>query len=188
MPGPVLAQLGGLVGCELVYHSHADPISERLLSTAVEPADKDISGLPGFCTVFDQHPGFDAYRSGRLASGVSVAWSDLANLRMLRRLALYVDFYRPHGLHDGLMCMVQPSRQRIAVLGFYRGRRGFSHRDRAVTDLATSHLFQAAARRQRLTSLTAAVRTLGRHTERIQRALPRLSTLTAREREVVDTL
>jgi DNA-binding CsgD family transcriptional regulator len=188
MPAQVLASLASLVGCELISYSYADPISQRLLSTTVQPADKDISGLPGFRAVIDQHPGFDAYRSGRLASGASVAWSDLANLRMLGRLALYVDFYRPHGLNDDLMCMVQPSRQWMAVLGFYRGRRGFSHRDRAVTDLVTLHLAQAVARRRRLVSLTAAVRSLGRRTERVEQALPRLSTLTAREREVVEHL
>lgn len=37
-------------------------------------------------------------------------------------------------------------------------------------------------------SLTAAVRTLGRHSDQIQQALPRLSTLTAREQEVVEHL
>ncbi|HET9254086.1 MAG TPA: LuxR C-terminal-related transcriptional regulator [Pseudonocardiaceae bacterium] len=43
-------------------------------------------------------------------------------------------------------------------------------------------------RRGRLASLSAAVRTLGRHADQIGQAGPRLSLLTSREREVVEHL
>jgi DNA-binding CsgD family transcriptional regulator len=188
MPGHVLARLTGLVGCEMMAYALVEPSSGRLLSAVDEPADIAVHRLPGFHAVFSQHPGFAAYRSGRLSLGTSTALSDLADLRTLRRLALYVDFHHPYGIEDQLLCTVRAGKQQATVLTFDRGRCSFSHRDRAVADLATSHLSQAVARRQRLASLTAAVRTLGRHREQVEHALPRLSTLTPREQEVVEYL
>jgi DNA-binding CsgD family transcriptional regulator len=188
MPGQVLAQLGHLVSCEVMSYNRVQHTTGQLLGAVIEPADMDITGLAGFDAVFDQHPGFSAYRSGRLTLGTSVALTDLADLPTLRRLPLYTDFYRPHRINDHLMCIVQVGKKQATVLGFNRACRGFSHRDRAVADLATLHLAQAVARRQRLASLTAAVRRLSRHRDQVYQALPRLSALTPREQEVVEHL
>jgi DNA-binding CsgD family transcriptional regulator len=188
MPRQVLVQLGGLVGCEAVSYTHVEPIPGQLRGMMIEPASMDIAASPGYHTVFGQHPWFAAYRSGRLALDTSAALSDLADLRTVRRLALYNDFYRPNRIEDQLLCPVAISKQQVAGPVFHRSRRGFSHRDRTVADLVTLHLSQAVARRRRLASLTAAVRTLGRHSERVDQALPRLSALTAREREIVEHL
>lgn len=148
----------------------------------------DLSGLPGFHTVIGQHPGFAACCSGQLPLGVSVALTDLVDLRTLRGLEVYTDFCRPHRIGDQLLGAVWRGQQQGTVLVFHRDRRGFSHRDRAVADLALAHLGQAMARRQRFNSLTAAVRSLGRQAEQVEQALSRLSALTAREREVVEHL
>lgn len=188
MPGHVLGRLGCLMDCESMFYSRVEHTTGRMLGSVVEPAGTDISRLPGFHAVFGQHPGFTAYRCGRLALGTSAALTDLADLPTLRRLALYTDFHRPYGVNDQLLCVTQVGNQQGTVLAFNRARLGFSHRDRAVADLVTPHLAQAVARRQHLASLTAAVRSLGRHGEQVEQALGRLSALTAREREVVEQI
>lgn len=186
MPGHVLTQLGSLMACESLFYSRIDHTTRRMLSSVSEPVEADVSRLPGFHAVFGQHPGFTAYRCGRLTLGTSAALTDLADLPTLRRLALYTDFHRPYRLNDQLLCVTQIGNQHGTVLAFNRGRLGFSHRDRAVAELVTSHLTKAVARRQYLASLAAAVRSLGRHSEQVEQALDRLSALSAREREVVE--
>lgn len=188
LPRQVLAQLGDLVGCESLTYTHVEPTSGRLLGVIVEPAESDITGLPGFHAAIGQHPWFAAYHCGRVTPGASTALTDLADLSTLRRLAVYTDFYRPHGVNDQLLCTARAGAQKATGPVFNRARRGFSHRDRAVADLVTLYLAQALARRERVASLTAAVRSLDRHTEQVEQALPRLSALTAREREVVEQL
>jgi hypothetical protein len=59
-----------------------------MLSSTAEPADLNITGLPGFNAAFDQHPGFAAYRCRRLMPGRAAAMTDFVNLPTLRRLAL----------------------------------------------------------------------------------------------------
>jgi hypothetical protein len=113
MPTQVLTQLGDLVGCESVSYSRVEHITPRLLSSANEPREMDLSGLAGFHALFDQHPGFAAYRSGRLMLGTSIALSDLIDLPTLRRLPLYADFYRPRGTHDQLLCVVELGLSRL---------------------------------------------------------------------------
>jgi DNA-binding CsgD family transcriptional regulator len=188
MSSQVLARLGRLVGCESVAYVSVEHTSGRLLGNNVEPPEMDITRIPGIHAFFDQHPGFAAYRCGRLALGTSVALSELVDPSTLRRLPLYTNCYQPRKIKDQLFCIVQPGNQQGTVLAFNRGRRGFSRRDRAVAELVIPHLAQAVARRQRLASLTAAVRNLGCHSEQVEGALLRLSTLIAREREVVEHL
>ncbi|MGH8574080.1 MAG: response regulator transcription factor [Gammaproteobacteria bacterium] len=188
IPSHVLVQLGTLVGCESTFYSRLERATGRLLGAISEPADADLRHVPGYNAVAGQHPGFAAYRSGRAAPGTPIALTDLADLPGLRRLALYTDYYQPHGTTDQLLCLVQRGSRQSAVLAFNRARRGFSHRDRAVVELATAHLSQAVTRRQRVASLTAAVRSMGRQSEQVTAAEARLSALTARERQVVEHL
>lgn len=188
MPTHALARLGALVGCESVSYNRTEHTTGRMLEVVVEPADSDITGLPGFHAAIGQHPWFAAYRSGRVVSGTSAALTDLADLRTLRRLAVYTDFYRPNGIDDQLLCIARAGNRQATGLALHRARRGFSHRDRAVVDLVTLHLAQSVARREHLASLTAAVRSLGRHSERVEQALPRLAALTTRERDIVEHL
>ncbi|MGH3997340.1 MAG: response regulator transcription factor [Pseudonocardiaceae bacterium] len=176
------------MGCESVAYVRVEHTTGRLLGNSVEPSEMDITSLPGVYATFNQHPGFSAYRSGRLALGTSAALTDLTDLPALRSLPLYVNFYRPRGIKDQLSCAVQSGNQQGTALAFNRARYGFSHRDRAVADLVTPHLAQAVAHRQHLASLTAAVHSLGRYSHQVKEALPRLSTLTTRERDVVEHL
>jgi DNA-binding CsgD family transcriptional regulator len=188
MPGCVLAQLRSLVGCESVSYNRVGYTTGLPVGIAAEPVDVHISGLPGFHAVANQHPLATVCRSGQMTVSASIALSDLADLRTLRRLALYTDFHVPYDVKDQLFCPVLVGKHQVTGLIFNRSRRGFSHRARAVVELAASHLSQAVARRQRLASLTAAVRMLGRHSDQVEHALPRLSTLTARERDVIEHL
>lgn len=188
MPTHVLARLRDLMGCESVAYVRIEHTTGQLLGNSVEPSEMDITSLPGAHAAFDQHPGFAAYRSGQLALGTSVALTDLADLSTLRRLPLYINFFRPRGIKDQLSCAVQADNQQGTALAFNRARYGFSYRDQAVADLVTPHLAQAVARCRHLASLIAAVRSLGRYSQQVKEALPRLSTLTTRERDVVEHL
>ena len=153
-----------------------------------EPYGADPARLPGFLAAVGQHPAFCAYYRGRVRLGTAVALSDFADLCALRRLPIHVDFHESYGINDQLLCMMRHSSQQLVSLTFNREQRGFSHRDRAVVELVMPHLSQAVARRQRLAALSAAVRSVGQHHDLIDRALPQLSALTAREREVVEHL
>jgi DNA-binding CsgD family transcriptional regulator len=186
MPSHVLGQLGALVGCESTSYSHIERATKRVLSVASEPADADLRRMPGFHTIVGQHPGFVAYGSGRVAPDIPVALTDLADLPTLRRLTLYVNYYQPYGINDQLVRLVQRGPRQSTVLAFNRARRGFSPRDRAVVNLVTAHVAQAVKHRQRLASLTASVRSVGRYSEQVERAVTRLSALTARERQVAE--
>jgi DNA-binding NarL/FixJ family response regulator len=188
MPRQALPRLGALVGCELTTYVCVEPTGGRWLSTIDEPYGTDPSRLPGFDAVIHQHPVFVAYHRGWVRLGTAVTLSDFADVCALRRLSLHVDFHEPYGINDQLLCVIRHSSQQLTVLTFHRKRRGFSQRERAVVDVVTPHLSQAVARRRRLAALSAAVRCLGRHHDRIDQALPKLSALTAREREVVEHL
>lgn len=186
LPAQILARLGRLVGCESTFFSRVQHTGRKLLASSVDPPDMDHSGLPEFHAVFDQHPGFAAYRAGTLKLGTSAALTDLADLRTLRRLPFYVDFYRPRGADDQLVCVARRNNQLSSVLAFNRTRRGFTHRDRAVVDLVTPHVVQAMTQRHRVASLTAAVSRLSHHHGELDRARSQLSALTSREREIVE--
>ncbi|MDQ4033911.1 MAG: LuxR C-terminal-related transcriptional regulator [Actinomycetota bacterium] len=188
VPQEVLSRLGSLVSCDAVGYSRADMAKGSLLGAIHEPHVTDFINLPGLHTVFHQHPGFAAYRCGHMVLGSPMALTDLADLRTLRRLPVYVDYHQPYGIKDQLLCLVHQGGQQSAVLSFNRARRGFSHRDRAAVELITPHLTLAVARRQRLASLSAAIRSVGRHHDQIDQAGPRLQLLTPREREVVEYL
>lgn len=186
VPLHVLTRLGELMGCDSLSYSRVDHTTGLLLGTIVEPAEADLSCLPGFHTVFDQHPGFAAYRCGRLKLGTSAALTDLANPPGLRKLALYTDFQQACGINDQLLCVTQVGNKHGTVLAFNRASLRFSPRDRAIADLATRHLAQVVARRQRLATLIAAVNSVGRDSEQEELISGRLSELTTREREVVE--
>lgn len=188
MPQQVLARLGVLVGGEMTTYFRVECPTFRPLSIVDEPYGADPARLPGFLAAVGQHPAFGAYHMGQVRLGTAVALSDFADLRALRRLSIHVDFHEPYGINDQLLCMMRHGSQQLVALTFNRDQRGFSHRDRAVVDLVMPHLSQAVARRQRLAALSAAVRSVGQHHELIGRAMPRLSALTAREREVVEHL
>jgi DNA-binding CsgD family transcriptional regulator len=180
-----LVRLNELVGSESLCYARADLSAGRLLSAIHEPAETDIIGAPGFHAAFEQHPAFDAYRSGRVVMGTSTALTDLADPPTLRRLAIYVDYQRPHGINDQLMCIIHQGGRQGTVMSFNRERRGFSRRERAIVDLVIPHLSQAVARQQRLAMLRSAVHSVSHHRVQISQAEPRLALLTAREHEIV---
>jgi DNA-binding CsgD family transcriptional regulator len=104
---------------------------------------------PEFRAQVSGHPAFAAHRGGRLPLGTSAALTDLADLRTLRGLPLYTDFYRPRGTIDQLLCVVEADDRAGRILTLSRSRPGFSARDRELVDLLAPHLAQALAREER---------------------------------------
>ncbi|HEX4864941.1 MAG TPA: LuxR C-terminal-related transcriptional regulator [Acidimicrobiales bacterium] len=184
----VLAEIQRLVGSESIVYTRAELTTGQVPCGIAEPVNANVVHLRGFQALVHQHPVLAAFRTGRAALNTSIALSDLANLRTLRRLPLYVEFNEPYGFIDQLLWASCDEGPWIAGLVCNRPRRGFSDRDRAVLDLVGGHLSQAVARRRRVASLTATVRRLSRHGEQIEAALPRLAGLTERERQVVEHL
>lgn len=185
MPTAVLAELRALVGCDVASYNGVDHVDAQLLRSVSVPHTSNLYGVAAFHQVFAQHPGFSAYRDGRLATGQAAAWSDLLDRRTLRRLPLFVDFYQPRNTEDQLLCVVRLQRSQGAVLAFNRSRRGFSGREREIVQTLAGHLRQAVLHRERVTRLTAALRRAERETERHRRATLHVHALTAREQEVV---
>jgi DNA-binding CsgD family transcriptional regulator len=179
-----LAKLGGLVGCDVTSCTRTEHAARRLVDTVTDRPEHNLLHNPEFGDHARQHPGFAAYRAGRLSLGSSVALTDLADMRTLRKLPLYTDFYRPRGTVDQLLCVVQVDNQQGSVLTFSRSRSGFSPRDRALVDLLAPHVAQALAWQERL----AAARSTNRHDERVQQTLARWSMLTPRQRQVAEQL
>ncbi|WP_261565116.1 LuxR C-terminal-related transcriptional regulator [Frankia gtarii] len=188
MPTPVLARLAAMVGCDSASYCRVDHAGQRLLATVVEPASTDLSESAAFAAVLGQHPAFIAHRERRLPTGSSVALTDLVDLRALRSLPIYADFYRPRQTHDQLLNIVTVGRRQGTLLVFNRSRRGFSGRARELLDLVSPLVCQAIAHRERLTRLTCALRDAQRHVSAADRAAGRLAGLTPREREVVARL
>jgi len=185
MPAAVLAGVGAMVGCDVASYNAVDHVERRLLHAATVPHTSNFFGVDSFHQVFAQHPGFAAYRDGRLGSGQAAAWSDLLDRRALRRLPLFVDLFQPRDTQDQLLCVVRLERRQGAILAFNRSRRGFTGRERQIVETLTAHLTQAIRQRDRVARLTAALRRAERDTGRQERAAVRLAALTDREHEVV---
>ncbi|MGM1061342.1 helix-turn-helix transcriptional regulator [Saccharothrix sp. Mg75] len=179
-----LVLLGRLVGCDQVSVIDSDHVSRRLAAVTLTHPDRDLTGRPGFADAVSGHPGFAAYRSGRLAVGESVALTDLVTPRELRRLPLYADFYRPQGTADQLLGIIRLTGRIGLTAVLNRSRPGFTGRDRAVLDLLVPHLGQARRQRARLAALGAATRTGALLDAQHLRSPTALADLTAREREV----
>jgi DNA-binding CsgD family transcriptional regulator len=177
----VLTALGRLVGADVASYTRVDHRATRLLTAVVAPEEQALSRSADFHTVFDQHPGHAAYRSGRLRLGEAAALSDLAEPAVLRRLPFYVDFYTPRGTRDQLLCLTSVDHRHGSTLAFNRSRPGFTDRDREIAELISPHWAQAMDRRARLAALSNGA--TGR-----RQTSPGLSVLTRAERAVVDRL
>ncbi|OAA24537.1 transcriptional regulator, luxR family [Frankia sp. EI5c] len=188
MPAVVLARLAAMVGCDSASYCRVDHVDRRLLATVVEPDSTDLTESAAFAAVLGQHPAFVAHRERRLSAGGSVALTDLLELRALRNLPIYADFYRPRNTHDQLLNLVAVGRHQGTALVFNRSRRGFPERSRELLDLLSPVVCQAVAHRARLTRLTRALRDAQRHAAASEEAAGRLPGLTPREREVAARL
>jgi|SRR5882757_181836 len=182
----VLTELGRLIGADVCSYTRVDNRGSRLVSSEVAPRRENLIESPGFNAVFHQHPAHAAFRAGRLQLGKATAISDLTEPAQLRRLQLYVDFYAPRGTVDQLLCVASLDRRHANTLAFNRSRRGFGARERDIVELVTPHWGQAMDRRARTAALTASVRRMARHADRLDEALTGLPTLTRCEREVVE--
>lgn len=148
-PTAGLAGLGKLVGCDFVSCTSAEHTTRRLTGAVTGRPEDNLLRHPEFRTQVSEHPAFAAHRGGRLPLGTSAALTDLADLRTLRALPLYTDFYRPRGTVDQLLCVVQVDDRHGRVLTLSRSRPGFTARDHALVELLAPHLAQALAREER---------------------------------------
>jgi len=188
IPSAVLAQLGALVGCDVASYSAVDHVERRLLQAVTVPHPCIFFGMASFHQVFAQHPGFTAFRDGRLGTGQAAAWSDLLDRRALRRLPLFVDFFQPRDTQDQLLCVVRLQQHQGGILSFNRSRPGSTGRPREIVETAAAHLAQAIAHRERVTRLTAAIQRAEREAVRTDHAAVRLAAPTDRENDVVALL
>lgn len=176
-----LTLLGRLVGCDQASVTINDHVSRRMTAAISSRPERNLFRQPGFSVAVAQHPAFAAYRSGALATGSSAALSDLNTAAALRRLPLYVDYYRPQGTVDQLLGLAAITGRQGLVVALNRSRIGFSRRDRALVDLLAPHFAQAADRRKRTAALAAAARVRAWRDEQPSDVLSRL---TGREQQV----
>ncbi|WP_410635751.1 response regulator transcription factor [Amycolatopsis sp. cmx-4-83] len=148
-PAEGLARLGRLVGCDVVSCTSTEHTTRRLTGTVTDRPEHNLMRHAEFRALAHQHPGFAAHRSGALRLGTAAALTELADLRTLRGLPFYTDFYRPRGTVDQLLCVVQVDDRHGRVLTLSRSRPGFSARDHDLVELLTPHLAQAFARHER---------------------------------------
>ncbi|MDI6105746.1 LuxR C-terminal-related transcriptional regulator [Actinoplanes sp. NEAU-A12] len=188
LPAPLLAGMGALLGGEAASWVRVDQVEARLLHSTTVPSESNLIGVPSFHQVFTQHPGFAAFRDGRLRPREPLSWSDVISSRELRRLPLYADFFHARGTRDQLLCIVQLNRRHGTLLAFNRSRRGFTDRDRTVARLLAAQLAPTLRYRAEIARLHGALHAAGRHTDRLQQAAGRLRLLTPRERQVVTHL
>lgn len=144
-----LASLGRLVGCEAIACGRMEPRTGRTSVVTSDPPGFIPAEVSGSCPEVHQHPGFIAYRAGRVARGSSVALTDLGETRAFRRTPLYASLYEPHGITDELLCAVRVDPHQDTVLTIGRARDGFSRRDRALISLISPHFAQSLARQHR---------------------------------------
>jgi DNA-binding CsgD family transcriptional regulator len=185
-----LTRLGRLVGCDTAVMLDVDGATGRTAGRMCTPDDDPLCPDDPDVghAVTTQHPVLLGYGEGRHARGTGLALSDVADRRALGRLPFYADVYRPAGVHDQLSCVAGGDGGRSTVVFLNRSRWGFRDGDRALVELVTPHLHQAAAHHHRLASLGAAARGGHRRAARLHHAVESLSALTARERQVVSHL
>ena len=107
VPQQALARLGALVGGEMTTYFCLERATFRPLSIIDQPYGVDPARQPGFlAAAVAGHPAFGAYAMGWVRKGTTVALSDFAGLRALRRLSVHVDFHEPYGIKDQLLCMM----------------------------------------------------------------------------------
>jgi DNA-binding CsgD family transcriptional regulator len=182
--GELLGRLGALVGCDVASCTVVDHRRRRLLSATTDDPGQNLLTATGFRSAARQHPGFAAYRSGRIGRGTSVAISDVVDAGTFRRTPLYADFYRPRGTADQLLCVVGLDSWQGTILAFNRSRRGFARRDRQVVDLMAPQVARALRHGRRRRAEIAATRVSARTEADVGDALGRLASLTRREHEV----
>lgn len=172
--GAALAGFARLIGCDDVVSVRIDTDTGQVLALDNPPVEHGTDSLAWACPlVVGQHPGFIAYRMGRLPRGSSVALTDLVETRAFRRTPLYAEVFRPRGIADDLLCSVALDGRQDIVLTLSRATHGFSQRDRALVGLIAPHLAQYAAWQQRAAS------------DRLpERPAAALALLTAREQQV----
>lgn len=171
-----LVLLGRLVGSDRTSVTVNDHVARTMTAATSTRPEQNLFHQNGFTGAVGQHPAFAAYRAGTLTAGSSAALSDLNTVTALRRLPLYVDYYRPQGTVDQLLGVAAITGRQALVVALNRSRPGFTRRDRELVDLLAPHLAQAAVRRKR-----AAARPLVSPGDRASDILARL---TVREREV----
>ncbi|WIM99905.1 LuxR C-terminal-related transcriptional regulator [Actinoplanes oblitus] len=176
-----LGRMGAILGSDMTSLSTVDHVEGRLVASRSTPAESNLIRVSSFHSVFTLHPGFAAFRAGRLRPGTPAAWSDVNTLRELRRNPLYADFFAPRGTRDQLLCVVRLNRREGHLLSFNRSRRGWTGRDRTVVQLISAHLGRHLARRAEITRLRRALH----RREGLDAAAGRLAALTPREREVL---
>lgn len=173
--GAALSGFARLIGCDDVVSVRVDTDTGRVLALDNPPVEHGADSLAWACPlVVGQHPGFIAYRTGRLPRGSSVALTDLVETRAFRRTPLYSEVFRPRGIADDLLCSVALDSRQDIVLTLSRTTHGFSRRDRALVSLVAPHLAQYAAWQQRARPSL----------DPPERPAPALALLTTREQQV----
>jgi DNA-binding CsgD family transcriptional regulator len=142
-PGRVINLVSSLVPADSCSYNHM--AGQTAMAWRIEPADAvtfpDADQL--FQQLVPEHPLLRHF----LATGDMAARriSDVASDRQFRALALYRDFYRPHGVDHQLVVSVPAPDGGMISVALNRQRRDFSDPQRELIDLLRPHLRQAAA-------------------------------------------
>jgi DNA-binding CsgD family transcriptional regulator len=180
----VLNGLQRLVGAESVSVNVIDHRQRRLMSTAIQDPQFDLSADPDLHRHIGDHPGFVAYLTGRIRQGHLLAVSDITEERALRKHPLFATCYRRVGVRDQLLAYPHIGPRQGAVVVFNRTRRGVSARDRQAAELLLPHLSLAMRQHRERQAHRAAVSGARAGWGALEDAASRLPSLTRREREV----
>jgi len=183
VPAGVLPEISAMIGSEFAGYAIANRFT-GIVGTALTVRGSDGRNLqvPCYTTLFRTHPAFQAGPSGSISG--PLAMSELIGRRYMQSLPFYQEFLTPHCAEDLLINPFGLEPERSGFLFVDRGRRRPSARDAAVLQLTAESLRQAL-RRQRRRQAAEAVR---RQVAAAHETAPRLTSLTRREREVVEQL
>ena len=113
--------------CDYGRHSNEMHSSDRRLGPVYEAQQER------WWQLHEEHP-ILAYRD-RTGDERAVTLSDFTGRRLLRRLAIYDEFFHPFGVEYSVSIRMRTSLGCIVDFGCTRVAKDFSHRDRAVLDV-----------------------------------------------------
>jgi DNA-binding CsgD family transcriptional regulator len=113
--------------CDYGRHSNEMLSSDRRLGPVYKAQQKR------WWQLHEEHP-ILAYRD-RTGDERAVTLSDFTGRRLLRRLAIYDEFFHPFGVEYSLSIRMRTSSARTVDVGCTRVAKDFSHRDRAALDV-----------------------------------------------------
>jgi DNA-binding CsgD family transcriptional regulator len=166
----VVAHLSGVVGCQWSSYDEMVPAA-RISMNVFHPSV--IRAPDAWTALMHEHPMLAHYL--RTGDGRASQIADFLAPAAFRRGALYNEVYRPTGVDNEIVLVLDVPLPSVVGFGLARARRPFDARERLLLNLARPHLLQAYENARAFSSMSDAPLTFGRTHGVVERRIVRLA-------------